>query len=181
MQRIDYRCSLFLTYSPTILTAHVSCLPLNFVQAANRVQRLFRYLTFVGYMQIEKLAAGMGHAADFSDAFFKTSFVAGEVIANKLVVLDAQEVTRMPWSGLSCSLRLTNLWCLRIAISWASYSFAVSRRWIFWPIESTWDSNCKACSAKARSCSGVIWSRLGEEVMPLIVPEQAISGDKPMG
>ena len=39
----------------------------------------------------------------------------------------------------------------------------------------------QACSAKARSCSGVIWSRLGEEVMPLIVPEQAISGDKPMG
>jgi hypothetical protein len=38
-----------------------------------------------------------------------------------------------------------------------------------------------ACSAKARSCSGVIWSRLGEEVMPLIVPEQAVSSDKPIG
>ncbi len=34
---------------------------------------------------------------------------------------------------------------------------------------------------KARSCSGVIWSRLGEKVMPLIVPEQAVSGDKPIG
>jgi hypothetical protein len=38
-----------------------------------------------------------------------------------------------------------------------------------------------ACSAKARSCSGVIWSGLGDEVMPLIVPEQAFSGDKPIG
>jgi hypothetical protein len=38
-----------------------------------------------------------------------------------------------------------------------------------------------ACSAKARSYSGVIWSRFGEEVTPLILPEQAFSGDKPIG
>lgn len=48
-------------------------------------------------------------------------------------------------------------------------------------MESTWDSSCMACSAKARSCFGVIWSRLGNEVMPLVVPEQAVSGEKPMG
>ncbi|ETD49997.1 hypothetical protein X778_20090 [Pseudomonas aeruginosa VRFPA07] len=48
-------------------------------------------------------------------------------------------------------------------------------------MESTWDSNCIACSAKPRSCSGVIWSRLGEEVMPLIVSEQVVNSDKPMG
>lgn len=35
--------------------------------------------------------------------------------------------------------------------------------------------------SSARSCSGVSWSRLGKEVMPLIVPEQAISADKAMG
>jgi len=28
------------------------------------------------------------------------------------------------------------------------------------------------CAARARSCSGVIWSRLGEEVMPWILPKQ---------
>lgn len=38
-----------------------------------------------------------------------------------------------------------------------------------------------AYSAKERSCSGVIWSRLGEEVMPLIVPEQTFSGDQQIG
>ena len=40
------------------------------------------------------------------------------------------------------------------------------------------DCNCNACAAKSRSCSGVIWSRLGEKVMPPIVPEQAWGDDK---
>jgi len=45
------------------------------------------------------------------------------------------------------------------------------------PIVSTRDSNC---AAKARSCSGEIWSRLGEEVMRRILPEQALRGDRPI-
>ena len=46
-------------------------------------------------MQVEELAASMSHAADFSDALFKTSFVASEVIADQLAAPGAQEVTRM--------------------------------------------------------------------------------------
>ena len=57
----------------------------------------------------------------------------------------------------------------------------VSSFWIFLLIASTWDCNCNACAAKARSCSGVIWSRLGEKVMPPIVPEQARNDDKQTG
>jgi hypothetical protein len=45
----------------------------------------------------------------------------------------------------------------------------VSSRWIFRPMVSTFDSNC---AARARSCSGVMWSRLSEEVMPWILPKQ---------
>ncbi|RMS82529.1 hypothetical protein ALP58_102404 [Pseudomonas savastanoi] len=39
------------------------------------------------------------------------------------------------------------------------------------PMVSTCDSNC---AAKARSWSGDIWSRLSEEVMPWILPEQTV-------
>ena len=45
---------------PAILIAHVSRLSFDFVQAANRVQRLFGQLAFVRHVQIEKLAAGVG-------------------------------------------------------------------------------------------------------------------------
>ena len=53
----------------------------------------------------------------------------------------SESSSKLPWSGLSCSLRLANLCRLRMAISWASCSLTVSRRWIFWPMESTWDSS----------------------------------------
>ena len=46
------------------------------------------------------------------------------------------------------------------------------------PRESTWDSSC---AARACSWSEDIWSRLGDEVMPRILPEQAVRGDRPMG
>lgn len=85
----------FLTYSPTIFITHVPRLAFDLVQAANRVQRLFGQLTFVRHVQIEKLATGVGHTADFSDALLKTSFVASEVIADQLAVPVAQEVARM--------------------------------------------------------------------------------------
>jgi hypothetical protein len=60
---------LFLAYSPAILVAHVPRLAFNFVQAANRVQSLFGQLTFVCRVQIEKLAAGVSHAANLGPAF----------------------------------------------------------------------------------------------------------------
>jgi len=68
---------------------------LDFVQPANRVKRLLCQLALIGYMQVEGLAARMGHAADFRDAQLEAGFVAGEVIADKLAVPSAQEVTRM--------------------------------------------------------------------------------------
>jgi hypothetical protein len=75
----------FLSYSPAIFIAHVPRLPFDFVQAANRVQRLFGQLAFVR-VQIEELAAGVGHAADFGDALLEAGFVASEVVADQLAV-----------------------------------------------------------------------------------------------
>ena len=59
------------------------------------MQGLFSQLTFVRHVQIEKLAAGVGHAADFSDALLKTGFVTSEVIADQLAVPVAQEAACM--------------------------------------------------------------------------------------
>jgi aminoglycoside phosphotransferase family enzyme len=70
-------------------------LPYDFVQPANRVKRLLGQLAFVGRMQIEELAAGMRHAADFSDALLEACFVAGEVVAHQLAIPLAKEVARM--------------------------------------------------------------------------------------
>lgn len=52
MQRFDDRYRHFLTYSPTILIAHVPRLAFNLVQTANRVQGLFGQLTFVRCIQV---------------------------------------------------------------------------------------------------------------------------------
>ena len=49
-------------------------------------QRLFGQLTFIRHVQIEKLAAGVGHAADFDHAFLEASFVASKVVAHQLAV-----------------------------------------------------------------------------------------------
>ena len=50
------------------------------------MQRLFGQLAFVRRVQIEKLAAGVGHAADFGDALLEACFVAGEIVANQLAL-----------------------------------------------------------------------------------------------
>lgn len=85
----------FLLYSPAIFIAHVQCLPLDFEQAANRSQRLFGQLAFVCYVQIEKLAPGVGQAANFGDSVRETGFVACEIVAHQLVIPRAEEVARM--------------------------------------------------------------------------------------
>jgi hypothetical protein len=64
------RC-FFLPYSAAILVTHLTCLALNFVQAANRVQCLFGQLAFIRRVQIEKLAARMSHAANFGHALLE--------------------------------------------------------------------------------------------------------------
>ena len=46
-------------------------------------------------MQVEELAARMGHAADFGDAQLEAGLVAGEVVTDQLAVPGVQEVTRM--------------------------------------------------------------------------------------
>lgn len=46
-------------------------------------------------MQVEKLAAGVGHTADFDDALLEAGFVTCEVIADQLAAPRAQEATRM--------------------------------------------------------------------------------------
>ena len=46
----------------------------------------------IGYMQVRKLSARMGHTADFDDAQLEASLIAGEVIADQLAVPGAHEV-----------------------------------------------------------------------------------------
>jgi len=45
-------------------------------------------------MQIEKLAAGVRHAPDFSHAFFEASFIAGKIVAHQFAAPGAYEVAR---------------------------------------------------------------------------------------
>lgn len=46
-------------------------------------------------MQIEELAAGMRHAADFSDALVEARFVTGEIVAHQLAISLAKKVACM--------------------------------------------------------------------------------------
>jgi hypothetical protein len=46
------------------------------------VQRLLSQLAFVRRVQIEKLAAGVGQAADFGDALLEAGFVASVMFCN---------------------------------------------------------------------------------------------------
>jgi hypothetical protein len=59
------------------------------------VQRLLGQLAFVRRVQIEKLAAGVGHAADFGDALLETCFVAGEIVAHQLAIPLTKKVACM--------------------------------------------------------------------------------------
>jgi hypothetical protein len=59
------------------------------------VQRLLSQLAFIRRVQIEKLAAGVGQAADFGDALLEAGFVAGKIIANQLAIPLAKEVACM--------------------------------------------------------------------------------------
>jgi hypothetical protein len=62
------------------------------------VQRPFDQLVLVRRMQIEELAAGMGHAADFGYVLLKACFGAGEIIANQLAVPSSDRC----WARKSC-------------------------------------------------------------------------------
>lgn len=48
---------------------------------------------FLGDVQIVELTAGVGHAADFSDAKCKTGFVTTVIVADQLAFPAAEEVT----------------------------------------------------------------------------------------
>lgn len=56
---------------------------------------LFGDLTFVSRVQVEELAACMGHATDLRNAQFKACLVASEVVADQLAVPVAQEGSGM--------------------------------------------------------------------------------------
>lgn len=59
------------------------------------MKRLLRQLAFIGDMQVEELAARMGHTADFGDAQLEAGLLAGEVVTYQLAVPGAHEVTRI--------------------------------------------------------------------------------------
>ncbi|MCY1365874.1 hypothetical protein D9M69_527450 [compost metagenome] len=67
----------------------------DFVQPSDRVQRLFGQLAFVRRVQIEELAAGVGHAADFGDALLEAGLVASEVVADQLAIPLTKKIARM--------------------------------------------------------------------------------------
>ena len=59
------------------------------------MQRLFGQLAFVRRVQIEELAAGVSHAADFGDALLEAGLVASEVVADQLAIPLAKKIARM--------------------------------------------------------------------------------------
>jgi hypothetical protein len=52
----------------------------------------FGQLAFVRRVQIEELAVGVGHAADFGDALLEACLVAGEIVAHPRAIPLAKEV-----------------------------------------------------------------------------------------
>jgi hypothetical protein len=64
-------------------------------------------------VQIEKLAAGVGHAADIGHAFLEAGFVASKVVAHQLAISGTEQVASIStarlglklYSGLSNSRR----------------------------------------------------------------------------
>lgn len=77
------------------VVAHVVHLAFDFVEAGNCVQRLLGQLAFVRRVQVEGLAAGVGHAADFGDALLKAGLVASEVVADQLAITLTKKIARM--------------------------------------------------------------------------------------
>lgn len=73
--------------------------------------------------------------------------------------------------GLICLLCLVNLCCLSRVILNLNCLMRILLFWIFLFIVLIWDCNCNVCVVKVWSCFGVIWLRLGEKVMLLIVLE----------
>ena len=73
MKRFDDWCCFLSPYSLPVTWFQFANFSLNFVQGRNVVQRLFGDLALVGRVQVEKLAACMGHAADLRDAQFTGS------------------------------------------------------------------------------------------------------------
>ena len=59
------------------------------------MQCLFGQLAFIGCVQVEELAPGVGHAADFGNTLFEAGLVAREVVADQLAVPLAEEVACM--------------------------------------------------------------------------------------
>lgn len=82
------------------------------------MQRLFAQLTFVRHVQIEKLATGVGHIADFSDALFKTGSVASEAVADQLALPITQE-RACPPAGLELKPYKTALSAENGIVLWA--------------------------------------------------------------
>lgn len=95
MQCIEYWRPFFLTYPSAIFVSHISRLPFDFVQPANRVKHLLGRLAFVGRMQIKELSAGMRHTGDFSDNLLEACFVPGDLVAHQLAIPLAKEVARI--------------------------------------------------------------------------------------
>lgn len=56
------------------------------------MQSLFGQVAFVRHMQVEELAAGVGHAANFGDAQLEAGVVARGVIADQLAVPCARKL-----------------------------------------------------------------------------------------
>lgn len=85
-------------------------------------------------MQVEELAAGVGHAADFGDTQLEAGLVTREVIADQFAAPYAKEVTRMLAStaraevvdhGFQCLERRLSpdIGAVRFLFTWRQYLY----------------------------------------------------------
>lgn len=95
MQAIDDRPGFVLAQLPSMFGEQLSPFALHLVQLADVLEGLLGQLALVGDMQIEELAAGVGHATDFGDALLETGLVASEVVADQLALPVAQEAAHV--------------------------------------------------------------------------------------
>ena len=92
MKRVHQGRGFFLTYSSPDIRFQIADFAFNLIQSRDIPQCLLGQHAFFGDVLVVELAAGAGHAADFSDAKCKTGFVTAVVVTDQLAFPVAQKV-----------------------------------------------------------------------------------------
>ena len=91
MQRIQNRYGALLSQPSPIVSLEPPGLALNAVQRLDAVQGVPSYRAFVAGKDLDELAPGVRHAAQYGDSLVKAGLVAGVVIVDQLALPVAQE------------------------------------------------------------------------------------------